>query len=98
MHTHTLSPQPPRCYFSTMRRDEVITKLKTAEPKLRELGVAALYLFGSHGRDQARPDSDVDVFVDPVSTEAFGFIPFMDAYETIQRTVGHNLDYGTRAS
>jgi hypothetical protein len=36
------------------------------------------------------------VLIDPVSTEAFGFIPFMDAYETVQKTVGHNLDYGTR--
>ncbi len=95
---HTLPPQPSSCYSTVMRRDEVIAKLKTAEPKLRELGVAALYLFGSHGRDEAGPDSDVDVFVDPVSTEAFGFIPFMDAYETIQRTLGPNLDYGTRAS
>jgi uncharacterized protein len=94
---YTLPRQRSGCYFRIMRRDEVIAKLKTAEPKLRELGVAALYLFGSHGRDEAGPDSDVDVFVDPVSTEAFGFIPFMDAYETIQRTVGHNLDYGTRA-
>lgn len=33
-----------------MRRDEVIAKLKTTEPKLREFGVAALYLFGSHAR------------------------------------------------
>ena len=79
------------CYFKIMRRDEVIAKPKRAEPKLRELGVAALYLFGSHGRDEPGPDADV--FIDPVSTEAFGFIPFMDAYETVQKTVGHNLDY-----
>jgi predicted nucleotidyltransferase len=44
-----------------MRRDEVIAKLKEAEPALKAFGVAALYLFGSHARDEAGPNSDVDV-------------------------------------
>jgi predicted nucleotidyltransferase len=47
-----------------MRRDEAIAKLKKTEPVLRSFGVAALYLFGSHARDEASPDSDVDVFFD----------------------------------
>ena len=79
-----------------MRRDEIISRLKKAEPTLRGFGVAALYLFGSHARNDARADSDIDVFVDPASNEKFGFIPFMDAYETIQDAVGQNVDYGTR--
>ena len=77
-----------------MRRDEVIAKLKDAEPALRAKGVAALYLFGSHARDEARPDSDVDVFVDPVSDERFGFLQFMDAYETIKKTIGRGVEVG----
>jgi hypothetical protein len=48
-----------------MDRDEIIAKLKAVEPQLREHGVAAPYLFGSYARDEARQDSDVDVFVDP---------------------------------
>jgi predicted nucleotidyltransferase len=80
-----------------MKREEVISKLKQAEPTLRGFGVAALYLFGSHARGEARPGSDVDVFVDPVADKKFGFIPFMDAYETIQSAIGQNVDYGTRA-
>ncbi|SEE93580.1 hypothetical protein SAMN05444161_7956 [Rhizobiales bacterium GAS191] len=79
-----------------MRRDEVIARLREAEPALRAFGVAALYLFGSHARDEAGPDSDVDVFIDPAPDKAFGFLPFMDAYEVIQDTVGTNVDYGTR--
>ncbi len=79
-----------------MKREEVIARLKQAEPTLRGFGVAALYLFGSHARDEARPDSDVDVFVDPVASDQFGFIPFMDAYETLQGAIGQNVDYGTR--
>ena len=79
-----------------MRRDDAIARLKAAEPALRAFGVAALYLFGSHARDEATPDSDVDVFVDFAPGRAVDFLPFMDAYETLQEAVGENLDYGTR--
>ena len=47
-------------------------------------------------RDEAGPDSDIDVFVDPNPATIFGFLPFMGAMETIQDAVGANLDYGTR--
>ena len=85
-----------RCYNTDMRRDDVIARLKKTEPALRAFGVDALYLFGSHARDEASPDSDIDVFVDPVPDSAFGFTPFMDAYEALQAAVGEKLDYGTR--
>ncbi len=77
-----------------MRRDEIIARLKNTEPKLREVGVAALYLFGSHARDEARADSDVDVFVDPASDASFDFLKYMDAYETIRKTVGEEVEVG----
>jgi predicted nucleotidyltransferase len=48
-----------------MNRNEIIAKLNAVEPQLRAHGVGALYLFSSHARDEAREDSDVDVFVDP---------------------------------
>jgi len=77
-----------------MRRQELIAKLKQAEPALRQFGVAALYLFGSHARDEARADSDVDVFIDPASNERFGFLQFMDAYNTLQKLVGEDVELG----
>jgi uncharacterized protein len=77
-----------------MRRDEVIAKLKEAEPVLRGFGIAALYLFGSHARDDAGFDSDVDVFVDPAPDRDFGVLPFMDAYETIQQAFGKAVEIG----
>ena len=82
--------------MESMRRDEVIAKLKQTEPALKGFGVAALYLFGSHARDEAGPDSDVDVFVDPAPEKDFGFLPFMNAYEAIKGVVGEKVDYGTR--
>jgi uncharacterized protein len=79
-----------------MRREEVIAKLKEIEPVIRARGAAALYLFGSHARDQARTDSDVDVFIDKDRTRKFGFDEFMDIYFLLQERLGDKVDYGTR--
>ena len=81
-------------YIRDMRRHEVIQKLRQTEPALRGFGVAALYLFGSYARDEAKSDSDVDVFVDPVPEREFGFLPFMDAYQTIQDAFGDAVEIG----
>jgi uncharacterized protein len=77
-----------------MHRDEVIARLRQTEPALRDFGVNALYLFGSHARGEARADSDIDIFVDPVSDERFGFLQFMEAYDTIRKTVGEDVEVG----
>jgi uncharacterized protein len=79
-----------------MRRDDIIAKLKEAEPALRAHGAAALYLFGSHARDEARPNSDVDVFIDKDPSRKFGFDEFMDIYLLLQERLGSDVDYGTR--
>jgi predicted nucleotidyltransferase len=80
--------------IKAMRRDDVIAQLKRTEPTLRGLGVAGLYLFGSHARDGAGPDSDVDVFVDPASDNAFGFVPFMEAYEALRSAFDRQVELG----
>jgi predicted nucleotidyltransferase len=58
--------------------------------------VAALYLFGSHPRDEARPNSDVGVFVDVAPEATFGLRPYMGTFETLKQAVGEDVDYGTR--
>jgi uncharacterized protein len=79
-----------------MRRDEVIARLKAAEPEIRARGAAALHLFGSVARDEAGPTSDVDVFVDPDPAQSFGFSEFMDIYELLQDRLGVFVGYRTR--
>ena len=44
-----------------MKRDEVIAKLREHEPELRAAGVVRLSLFGSTARNEARPESDIDL-------------------------------------
>ena len=79
-----------------MDRDELIANLKSVEPQLRAYGVAALYLFGSYARDEARQDSDVDVFVDPGTQDFYSLNHFVGAYEVIRHAVpGRDIGYGT---
>jgi predicted nucleotidyltransferase len=81
-------------YIKNMRRDDVIAKLKETEPVLRGFGVAALYLFGSYARDEASPDSDVDVFVDVAPGAAFGLQPYMGAFRALEDAFGHKAEIG----
>ena len=36
----------------------------------------------------------MDVFVDPASDEAFGFLPFMDAYAALRQAFGNEVEIG----
>ena len=80
-----------------MNRVEMIDKLKAAEPQLRTHGIAGLYLFGSYARDEAQPDSDVDVFIDKAPGRRFGFDELMGGYFALKDAVpGIKISFGTR--
>ena len=84
-------------YNGAMNRADVIARLKTVEPALRKRGVAALYLFGSHARDEAQAGSDVDVFVDPADESDFGLMSFMDTLAMLERAFPETeIGYSTR--
>src|SRR3974390_3459805 len=80
-----------------MQRDEVIAKLKHHEADLRRLGVEHLYLFGSTARDEAREDSDVDLFFDYPQGK-FGLYELMDVKDLAAKVLGRKTDIMTRDS
>lgn len=47
-----------------MTRAELLEKLRDLKPWLEEQGIVNVRLFGSYARDEAGPDSDVDLLVD----------------------------------
>ena len=47
-----------------MKRAEAINRLRAHLPALRAQGVRGMALFGSTARDEARADSDIDLFLD----------------------------------
>ncbi len=68
-----------------MTRDDVIRRLLSVEPDLRAGGVAALFLFGSRARDEAGPDSDIDLFVDPADEPSFDLAAYDATYALVER-------------
>jgi uncharacterized protein len=47
-----------------MNRDDILGKLRVLKPWLAQQGITRVRLFGSHARNEARPDSDIDLLVD----------------------------------
>ncbi len=47
-----------------MTRDDAIARLRPHLPMLRAEGVRGIGLFGSTARNEARPDSDIDLLLD----------------------------------
>jgi uncharacterized protein len=80
-----------------MNRDETISRLKAHEAELKRLGVDRLYLFGSMARDEARDDSDVDLFFDYTKGK-LGVFELMDVKEYAASILGRKTDIMTRDS
>jgi len=59
--------------------------------------VQHLYLFGSTARDDARDESDVDLFFD-YEKGRLGLFELMDVKEAAARILGRNTDIMTRDS
>ncbi len=71
--------------------------LKQHEPEMRRLGVEHLFLFGSTGRNEARGDSDVDLFFDH-ERGALGLFQLMDLKALAEEILGVRADIMTRNS
>ena len=80
-----------------MNRSAAVTRLKRHEAELRQLGVKHLFLFGSTARDEARDDSDVDLFFDHERCQ-LGLFQLMDVKEFASRILGCKTEIMTRAS
>jgi uncharacterized protein len=80
-----------------MQRDEVIAKLRAHEADLHQIGIARLYLFGSIARQEARSDSDVDLFFD-TDNPRFSLIELVDVQDRVSNILGTGTDVTTRAS
>jgi uncharacterized protein len=92
----TLAIDPLTSYYSSMNRDDAIARIKQIEPAIRTLGASGLYLFGSTARNEAKPTSDVDIFIDKDPTKPFGLVVFFDIEEILESALGAKVDFTTR--
>lgn len=61
-----------------MTREEVLAKLRALKPWLESQGIGRVRLFGSHARDEARPDSDIDLIVEMTKPLGLDFFRIED--------------------
>lgn len=78
-----------------MTRDEALRRLREHAPELRSSGLAALYLFGSTARDEARQDSDVDLLFE-ADMPGFSLIHQAMLQEKLESLLGHRVDLISR--
>jgi len=84
-------------YAKRMERAEAMNLLKQHEAELKQLGIEHLYIFGSTARNEARNDSDIDLFFDHAKGQ-LGVYELMDVKEAARAILGHPADIMTRAS
>ena len=75
-----------------MKRDEVIAALRAHEPELRAAGVVRLSLFGSMARDEARPDSDIDLLASFDGARNLSLLDMIGIENRLVDLLGHPVD------
>ena len=83
--------QPPQ-------RADVLGRLRALEPTLRDRGIAAVWVFGSVARGDARPDSDVDVAIDFAPNSKTSLFDIIRLKEELEAALGRPVDIGERSS
>lgn len=79
-----------------MKRIEALSRLQNGVDRLRKLGVAELYLYGSVARDRAGPSSDVDLLVEPANDlfNIFDLLSVQDACSDLLGAPAEVHDFG----
>lgn len=81
-----------------MKKAEAIKKLQAQAGAIKALGATSLYLFGSIARDEAKPKSDLDLFVDYDPNGKFNAFDLVDIKLLLEANLGMAVDVTTRDS
>ena len=79
-----------------MNKIETIDKLKRRANAIKALGATSLYLFGSLAQDEAKPGSDVDLFIDYDPNSRFNAFDLVGIKQFLERELGVEVDITTR--
>ncbi|KMO15828.1 nucleotidyltransferase family protein [Methylobacterium platani] len=81
-----------------MTRDDAVSHLEAHADSVRAMGATALYLFGSTVRNEARADSDLDLFIDYDSESRFSGFDLVGIKLFLEDRLGTAVDVTTRDS
>lgn len=81
-----------------MQRELLILQLNALASRLRAMGVAGLYLFGSTARNEAHAGSNVDIFIDTTPNTPFSLIELAGLKDLLEDELHVPVDITTRES
>ena len=93
-----MASHPATRYHARMTRGDAISHLRAHADSVRAMGATALYLFGSTVRDEARPDSDLDLFIDYDPNSRFNGFDLVGIKLFLEDKLGRAVDVTTRDS
>lgn len=80
-----------------MKRNDVLRILQKERQELVDhYNISTLSVFGSVARDDARPDSDVDILVE--FNQPVGLFQFIELQQRLEALLGSKVDLGTPRS
>jgi predicted nucleotidyltransferase len=81
-----------------MNSSEAVSRLKGCAENIKARGATSLYLFGSAARDEANPDSDLDLFIDYDPAKKFSLVDLVGIKLILEDSLGVVVDLTTRDS
>ena len=78
-----------------MDRDYILATLSRHREEIKALGVSSLALFGSAARNEAGPESDVDLLVE--FDRPMGIFGFLDIKYRLEEILGVKVDLVSRS-
>ncbi|WP_188912759.1 nucleotidyltransferase family protein [Salinarimonas ramus] len=81
-----------------MERDTIIADLSRHADAVKARGAASMWLFGSLARGDARPDSDVDLFLDYDPQGRFSLLDLVGIKLYLEEVLRRPVDVTTRDS
>jgi len=81
---------------ATMKRDDVLARVRARREELMGLGVKSLELFGSVARDEACPSSDVDFLVE--FDRPYGLFQLLRVKHYLEDLLQCSIDLGTQTA
>ncbi|HEY6254529.1 MAG TPA: nucleotidyltransferase domain-containing protein, partial [Xanthobacteraceae bacterium] len=81
-----------------MNRNEAVAKLRGCADAIKARGATSLYQFGSAVGDEAKVDSDLDLFIDYDPGKKFSLVDLVGIKRFLQGSLGVAVDVATRDS
>ena len=75
-----------------MTKAEALARLRSREKDLRAMGIERLSMFGSTAREEANPDSDVDLAAYLRRDMKIGLVEYVDLRHQLAAVLGESVD------